>query len=118
MTHPMDFESAIEQIEKCDFQCQGGPLSNNVAWRWLKQQEDHLPIEARQALMVGHDEVIRLRRQLAELEPKAHAYDTIAQLARLTEKDVLRGMGEDPAWRMKAVVEKDAAKRAAEREDS
>jgi hypothetical protein len=27
--------SAIEQIEKCTFECEGGPLKNNDAWRWL-----------------------------------------------------------------------------------
>ena len=29
-------KTAIEQIEKCAFECEGGPLSNNVAWTWLK----------------------------------------------------------------------------------
>lgn len=29
-------KTAIEQIEKCAFECQGGPLGNNDAWRWLK----------------------------------------------------------------------------------
>jgi hypothetical protein len=29
--------SAIEQIERCDFECIAGPLTNNVAWRWLKE---------------------------------------------------------------------------------
>lgn len=28
-------KSAIEQVEKCDFECEGGPLANNDAWRWL-----------------------------------------------------------------------------------
>lgn len=28
-------KSAIEQIEKCGFECEGGPLANNDAWRWL-----------------------------------------------------------------------------------
>lgn len=28
-------ESAIAQIERCDFECEGGPLRNNDAWRWL-----------------------------------------------------------------------------------
>jgi hypothetical protein len=27
--------SAIEQIAKCGFECEGGPLTNNDAWRWL-----------------------------------------------------------------------------------
>ena len=28
-------KTAIEQIEKCDFECEGGPLANNVGWKWL-----------------------------------------------------------------------------------
>jgi hypothetical protein len=27
--------AAIQQIEKCSFECEGGPLKNNDAWRWL-----------------------------------------------------------------------------------
>jgi hypothetical protein len=29
-------ETALEQIRKCDFECEGGALANNVAWRWLE----------------------------------------------------------------------------------
>lgn len=29
--------TAIEQIEKCGFECEGGPLANNVAYRWLRK---------------------------------------------------------------------------------
>lgn len=28
-------KSAIEQIQKCAFECEGGPIENNDAWRWL-----------------------------------------------------------------------------------
>jgi hypothetical protein len=28
--------SALEQIESCDFECEAGPLANNLAYRWLK----------------------------------------------------------------------------------
>ena len=28
-------ETALAQIQKCDFECEGGPLRNNDAWRWL-----------------------------------------------------------------------------------
>jgi len=31
-----DRDTALAQIEKCDFECEGGPLANNVAWRFLK----------------------------------------------------------------------------------
>ncbi len=27
--------TAIAQITKCDFECEGGPLANNDAWRWI-----------------------------------------------------------------------------------
>lgn len=30
-------KAALEQIAKCDFECEGGPLKNNVAWRWLNE---------------------------------------------------------------------------------
>lgn len=30
-------KTALEQIEKCDFECEGGPLANNTGWRWLKE---------------------------------------------------------------------------------
>lgn len=29
-------EAALEQIRKCDFECEGGPLANNIAWQWLE----------------------------------------------------------------------------------
>ena len=32
---PNSMASAIEQIEKCDFACEAGPLANNVGWQWL-----------------------------------------------------------------------------------
>ena len=28
-------KTALEQIEKCAFECEAGPLKNNVAWNWL-----------------------------------------------------------------------------------
>lgn len=28
-------KSALSQIEACGFECEGGPLANNDAWRWL-----------------------------------------------------------------------------------
>lgn len=28
-------KTAIEQIEKCGFECEAGPLSHNVGWQWL-----------------------------------------------------------------------------------
>jgi hypothetical protein len=31
-------DDAIEQVEKCDFACEGGPLKNNVGWLHIKEQ--------------------------------------------------------------------------------
>lgn len=28
-------ETAVEQVRKCGFECEGGPLENNDAWRWI-----------------------------------------------------------------------------------
>ena len=114
MTKFYDFDSAIEEIEKCDFQCQAGPLVNSVAWRQLKGRE--VPVDALQALRSGHDEIVRLRRQVAELEPKAHAYDTIGQLARLTIRREGEGMQEDPLWRIRTIV--DAAEKRRQEADA
>jgi hypothetical protein len=30
------YETAFEQLERCDFECEGGPLENNAAYIWLK----------------------------------------------------------------------------------
>lgn len=32
-----DRDSALEQIARCEFACEGGPLKNNVAWTWLRK---------------------------------------------------------------------------------
>lgn len=31
------FATAIAQIESCEFHCVAGPLTNNVAWQWLRK---------------------------------------------------------------------------------
>lgn len=33
---PHSLAGAIEQIAKCDFECEAGPLGLNVAWQWLE----------------------------------------------------------------------------------
>lgn len=63
------------------------------------------------ALRMAHDEIVRLRRQVSILEPKAHAYDTIAQVARLSIQNTNVGYGEDPAWRVKQMVDALVAER-------
>lgn len=30
-------KTALEQITKCGFECEAGPLSANIAWQWLLQ---------------------------------------------------------------------------------
>lgn len=37
MTESYNVRTALEQIEKCSFECEGGPLANNAGWRWLKE---------------------------------------------------------------------------------
>lgn len=68
------------------------------------------------ALRIAHDEIVALRRRIADLEPRAHAYDTIAQIAHISRKPVTQGYGEDPAWRVKQIVDRLVAERQAERE--
>jgi hypothetical protein len=70
------------------------------------------------ALRLAHDEIIRLRRKVELLEPKAHAYDTLAQVARLTIHEPMQVHGEDPAWRVKNMVDRLVAEREAERTDN
>lgn len=70
------------------------------------------------ALRLAHDEIVTLRRRVAELEPKAHAYDTISRIAALTEPDRPIGFAEDPAWRIKTLVDRLVAEREAERKEA
>ena len=63
-----------------------------------------------QALICAHDEIISLRARLAAAEPKAHAYDTISQLSRLTIQEEQRGYGVDVAWRIKELLKRAKAK--------
>lgn len=32
------YETALDQLERCDFECEGGPLENNAAFIWLKNE--------------------------------------------------------------------------------
>lgn len=69
--------------------------------------------ETIQLLQRAHNEIVTLRRQVAELAPRAHAYDTVAALARLKEEPA-QGYSEDVAWRIKQAVETLEAERKAE----
>jgi len=33
----LSIKAAIEQVEKCDFECEGGPLKLNIGWMALKE---------------------------------------------------------------------------------
>lgn len=69
-------------------------------------------------LRLAHDEVVTLRRRVAELEPKAHAYDTLAILARQSVHPESQGYGVDVAWRLKEAVEKMEADRASDHSET
>jgi hypothetical protein len=62
----------------------------------------------------AHDEVIRLRRQIEALKPKAHAYDTIAAISRMPTELGEDGYGVDVAWALKVQIDALIEERAAE----
>lgn len=62
-------------------------------------------IETVRLLRLAHDEIITLRRRNTELEPKAHAYETLAIVARLSAPKENLSFAEDVAWRLKEAVE-------------
>jgi hypothetical protein len=61
--------------------------------------------EITQLLTLAHDEIIRLRQQVAALEPRAHAYDTIAKFSRLMPREEVGGHAPDIAYAIRRVVE-------------
>lgn len=34
--YPHSIKEAVDQIDSCSFECEGGPLEKNVAWEWIK----------------------------------------------------------------------------------
>lgn len=66
-------------------------------------------------LRSAHDEITVLRRRVGELEPKAHAYDTLAATVRLNVREQGGYGAPDIAWQIKQTVEKIVAEREAER---
>jgi hypothetical protein len=66
----------------------------------------------------AHDEVVTLRRRVADLEPKAHAYDTMAIIARQSVRPESQAYGIDVVWRLKEAVEKLDAERKGAGEDT
>lgn len=69
-------------------------------------------------LRQAHDEIVTLRRRVADLEPRAHAYDTIAIQSRLTVKPEGGYASIDIAWELKKAVEDLEAERKAEGKES
>lgn len=65
-------------------------------------------------LQQSHNEIVGLRREIAELAPKAHAYDTIAAVTRMKPAPE-QGYTVDLAWRLAKAVEELHAEREAER---
>lgn len=65
-------------------------------------------------LRQAHDEIVTLRRRVADLEPRAHAYDTIAIQSRLTLKPEGGYHSVDIAWELKKAVDEIEAERKAE----
>lgn len=69
-------------------------------------------------LRAAHDEIAVLRRRCAELEPKAHAYDTLAATVRLSIREGGGYAGIDIAWEIKQTVDRIIQEREAERTDT
>ncbi|SKB32635.1 hypothetical protein [Sphingopyxis flava] len=65
-------------------------------------------------LQQAHNEIMSLRHEIAELAPKAHAYDTIAAVTRMKPAPE-QGYTVDLAWRLAKAVEELDAEREAER---
>lgn len=58
-------------------------------------------------LMRAHDEIVSLRGLLAHAEPKAEAYDTIAQIARLSmPKNERLGASLDITYHIEALLKR------------
>jgi hypothetical protein len=58
-----------------------------------------------QLLTAAHDEIIRLRHQISALEPRAHAYDTIAKFSRLMPPEEVGGQAPDIAYVIRRAIE-------------
>lgn len=63
--------------------------------------------ETREALARAHDEIMQLRAANKHLAPKAHAYDTIAQLSRLAAQHESAGYSEDVAALLRKLLDAD-----------
>lgn len=70
--------------------------------------------EARQLLARAHDEIMILRQRVADLEHRAHAYDTIAQLSRLASPEKVVGYAEDVAHRIRELLDRKPAEQTSD----
>lgn len=41
----MELKQIVEQLEKCNFKCEGGSLENNVAFIELKKAAQEVPVQ-------------------------------------------------------------------------
>jgi hypothetical protein len=71
--------------------------------------------ETMNLLANAHDEIIRLRQTVAQLEPKAHAYDTIAKFTRLMTRDEGGAYAPDVAQAIKQAIVGEQHKQESER---
>ncbi len=78
-----------------------------------RDAESERRVELIGTLRQAHDQILTLQQQVESLAPKAHAYDTIAQLARMSMHEPPVGYGVDVRWRLKAAIEQLIAERQA-----
>ncbi len=71
-----------------------------------------------QLLRIAHDEILQQRRRIDELEPKAHAYDTVAAAVRLNVREDGGYAGVDTAWRIAKAIEELQAVPVVEKEEN
>jgi hypothetical protein len=78
-----------------------------------RDAESERRVELIGTLRQAHDEILKLQKAVDRLTPKAHAYDTIAQIARISQHEQPQGYGIDVRWRMKGAIETLIAERDA-----
>jgi hypothetical protein len=74
-------DTAIEQIEKCGFECQAGFIDNSSAWRWLKE---HLRTPSPETPVSGDERIFDLLEPLSKALIEAGGPNIRAGFARAT----------------------------------
>lgn len=64
--------------------------------------------EIKDVLMSAHEEIISLRRRVADLEPKAEAYSALVTVIGFIQGNSA-GYGVDAAWQIKQLLEADSS---------